>query len=34
LKTFINAQAFTEKALFYQTTIHITFLYRRWRLPR
>jgi uncharacterized protein (TIGR00645 family) len=26
LKTFINAQAFTEKALFYQTTIHITFL--------
>jgi len=26
LKTFINAQAFTEKALFYQTVIHITFL--------
>ena len=26
LKTFINAQAFTEKALFYQTAIHITFL--------
>jgi uncharacterized protein (TIGR00645 family) len=26
LKTFIVAQAFTEKALFYQTTIHITFL--------
>jgi uncharacterized protein (TIGR00645 family) len=27
LKTFINAQAFTEKALFYQTVIHITFLF-------
>ncbi|MFO1303757.1 MAG: YqhA family protein [Burkholderiales bacterium] len=27
LKTFINAQAFTEKALFYQTAIHITFLF-------
>ena len=26
LKTFINAQAFSEKALFYQTVIHITFL--------
>ena len=26
LRTFINAQAFTEKALFYQTVIHITFL--------
>jgi len=26
LKTFINAQAFTEKALLYQTVIHITFL--------
>ena len=26
LKTFINAEAFTEKALFYQTAIHITFL--------
>jgi uncharacterized protein (TIGR00645 family) len=26
LKTFINAQAFTEKSLFYQTVIHITFL--------
>ena len=26
LKTFIVAQAFTEKALFYQTVIHITFL--------
>jgi uncharacterized protein (TIGR00645 family) len=26
LKTFINAQAFTEKALFYQTVIHVTFL--------
>ena len=26
LKTFINAQAFTEKTLFYQTVIHITFL--------
>jgi uncharacterized protein (TIGR00645 family) len=26
LKTFINAEAFSEKALFYQTTIHITFL--------
>ncbi len=27
LKTFINAQAFTEKTLFYQTVIHITFLF-------
>jgi uncharacterized protein (TIGR00645 family) len=27
LKTFINAQAFSEKALFYQTVIHITFLF-------
>lgn len=27
LRTFINAQAFTEKALFYQTVIHITFLF-------
>jgi uncharacterized protein (TIGR00645 family) len=26
LKTFINAEAFTEKALFYQTVIHCTFL--------
>ena len=26
LKTFINAEAFTEKALMYQTLIHITFL--------
>src|SRR5690349_22207776 len=26
LKTFINAQAFTEKTLFYQTVIHITFM--------
>ena len=26
LRSFINAQAFTEKALFYQTVIHITFL--------
>ncbi len=26
LKTFINAEAFSEKALFYQTVIHITFL--------
>ena len=26
LKTFINAEAFSEKALLYQTVIHITFL--------
>jgi len=26
LRTFINAEAFSEKALFYQTVIHITFL--------
>jgi len=26
LKTFINAQSFSEKSLFYQTVIHITFL--------
>ena len=26
LRTFINAEAFTEKALFYQTVIHVTFL--------
>ena len=26
LKTFINAEAYSEKALFYQTVIHITFL--------
>ncbi len=27
LRTFINAEAFTEKALLYQTVIHITFLF-------
>jgi uncharacterized protein (TIGR00645 family) len=26
LRTFINAQAYSEKALLYQTVIHITFL--------
>ena len=26
LKTFINAKAYDEKTLFYQTTIHVTFL--------
>jgi uncharacterized protein (TIGR00645 family) len=26
LKTFINAQAYDEKTLLWQTTIHITFL--------
>jgi uncharacterized protein (TIGR00645 family) len=27
LRTFINAQAYDEKTLFYQTTIHVAFLF-------
>ena len=27
LRTFINAQAYDEKTLFYQTTIHMAFLF-------
>ncbi len=33
LKTFINAENYSEKVLIAQTVIHVAFLFRRWLSP-